>query len=150
MENREEMDVEIDSVSARPEFVDLKIVVQDTELFLSSVHSSETLHAIKQVLSDFQESAFLTCFHLSFMHYIDLDGKVVQSYVAEYGDYSVLNTFLEDLTKVAVFKVVNDLYDSKQIRIHVKRFRDICSRSHLVSASKINGKWFNSLVLQTF
>lgn len=114
--------------------VDVKIIVsKGKEIFLPQVHSGETIHAIKQVLADFQETAFFTAFHLAVKHIVDKDNKKHEYTATDYGDYSVLGTFLDDNSKEIVFTIQSDLYDVKKVKFHVERLRDVCNRSHIPS-----------------
>jgi hypothetical protein len=114
--------------------VDVRIIIsKGKEILLPMVHSGETIHAIKQVLADFQETAFFTAFRLAVKHVVDSDNKKHEYNRADYGDYSVIGTFLEEGSKELVFTIEFDLYDVKKVKFHLDRLRDICNRSHIPS-----------------
>lgn len=134
MENNDAMQEETGPLGL-PEYIDVRIELgKNKEVVLPSVGTSETLHAVKLVLADFQETAFLTSFHLIVKYVVDADAGKVETTVADYGDFSVLSTFLDINSKELVLTLQLDIYDIKKIRAHIERFRDICNRSHLVSA----------------
>lgn len=124
----------IEEGAQSPETVGLRILCgENRELYLPQVNTGETLHAIKAVLADFQETVFITAFHLEFRYSVDENSNHIEKSVSEYGDYSVLSTFADIGIKECVFAIELDAYDLKQLRFHVKRIRDLCLRSHLSS-----------------
>lgn len=120
-----------------PEVIDLHIYLPEggPMLRLPGVNSNETLNAIRQAMAEFQESAFLTSFHLELRHIIDVDGQIVEKNVPDYGDFSELNSFLDRRTKVCVLDALDDAYDMRKIKFHIKRIKDVMERTHLMSAA---------------
>lgn len=114
--------------------VDVKIIVsKGKEIILPQVHTGETVHAIKQVLADFQETAVYTAFHLVVKHVVDTEKQKHEYTGSDYGDYTVIGNFLEANSKELVFTIQFDTYDVKKVKFHVDRLRDVCNRSHIPS-----------------
>lgn len=114
--------------------VDVRIIVaKGKEIFLPQVHAGETIHAIKQVLADFQETAFFTAYHLAVKHIVDTDNQKHEYSANDYGDFSPIGTFLTPTSKEVVFTIQFDLYDVKKIKLHIDRLREVCNRSHIPS-----------------
>jgi protein TIF31 len=104
-------------------------------IVLPDVSSSETLSAIRQALGDFQETAFLTAFKWELKYLIDINGNKIDKSQEVINDFTELNSFLESTAKKCYFELSEDSYDTRKVRNHIKRFKDIINRSFLVSAS---------------
>jgi hypothetical protein len=122
-----------------PDSVDIQLDLPSKKtLLLPSVNSNETLSAIRQALADFQESAFLTAFHWELTSLETIDGEIIpvprEDNAHLCSDFSELNQFLQPGVKKIRLEVVQDNYDVKKLRQHVKRTKDIFQRPYLISA----------------
>lgn len=124
-----------------PENVDLIIELPgNRSIVLPEVSSGETLHAIRQALADFQETAFLTSFKWELLALEEVDGTKIEKSQDFVNDFSELNNFLQPNVKKCHLKITEEPYDAKKVRSHVKRLKDTTTRAYLVSAAAKDAK----------
>jgi HD superfamily phosphohydrolase len=124
-----------------PEVVDLFIELPGKKkIALPDVSSSETLNAIRQALADFQETAFLTSFKWELKSLQDNEGNEVNKTSDVCNDFAELNAFLQPNIRTCTLRVVEDQYDVKKVKTHIKRLKDISQRTFLVSATPKDSK----------
>lgn len=121
-----------------PETIDVKILLpQNNSLLLPSINVSENLNSIRQVLAEFQETAFITSFVWKFIQTENAEGVVLLDATAgiELNDFSELNGFVAPTATKILFEIVEEPYDLKKIKNHLTRLNTIIQKQFLSTSA---------------
>jgi hypothetical protein len=106
--------------------VDIQVKIPNGNVIkVATISSSEPLNAIRQVLSELQETAHITCYKFELVHFIDLSDNIVVANNVQCNEYAELFSFSDEKFKTCLLKIVHEKYDLKKIRNQIKKTREI-------------------------
>lgn len=115
-------------------YVDVEVITPDNDaVSISGVSIHEPIGILRQLLSEFIETAFYTAFHFAIK--TENDNQEIQ-YISLFDFQDIASVMEIPSTKLTFYLRYND-YDVKQARLHVKKFRDMLVNPPLTKGSKL-------------
>lgn len=135
--NEQQPEEQLQQNEAGNETVDIKVILPNkNSVTLPQVSVNETFNAIRIALAEFQESAFFTCFKFELAQVEDVEGKTSTPENKDCSEFAILASVMTPTTKAITLNAVNQTYEVKSAREHIKRLRDVTSRITILSADR--------------